>query len=85
MACGKPVVATNVGANPEEVEHEVTGLLVPPANHDALAEAIICLLEDESRRNQMGKAGRSRVKQLFNIQKQSQALASIYDDLIPAR
>ncbi|MCL6630548.1 MAG: glycosyltransferase, partial [Armatimonadetes bacterium] len=54
-AMGKPVVATAVGSLPEGVEEGVTGLLVPPADSDALAQAIITLLEDDKLRREMGQ------------------------------
>ncbi|MBI5351468.1 MAG: glycosyltransferase family 4 protein [Chloroflexi bacterium] len=64
---GKPVVATQVGSLPEYVENGVTGLLVPPADADQLADAIIRLLSDEGLRHQMGENARSWAitRQLF--------------------
>lgn len=60
---GKPVVATQVGALAECVEHGVTGLLVPPRDPHALAEAIVKLLKDTSLRHQMGRAAKSKLDQ----------------------
>ncbi|TWU35817.1 Alpha-D-kanosaminyltransferase [Novipirellula aureliae] len=57
----KPVVATNVGGLPEMVEHGKTGLLVPPKDHDALADAIIELLSDNEKRIEMGRAGKAKL------------------------
>jgi glycosyltransferase involved in cell wall biosynthesis len=54
-AFGKPVVATAVGGIPDVVDHERTGLLVPPRDSDALAQAVINLLEDQETRHQMGQ------------------------------
>jgi glycosyltransferase involved in cell wall biosynthesis len=82
MACGKPVVGTNIGGIPEEIEHGTTGILVPPNDPAALAEAIIHLLRDENLRKRMGTAGRRRVEQFFTVQEQSKAMASIYDELV---
>jgi glycosyltransferase involved in cell wall biosynthesis len=82
MSSGVPVVATDVGANPEEVADGVTGILVPLGNHIAMAEAVIVLLEDPLRREQLGKAGRSWVMQNFNLDAQSAKLDSIYSALI---
>jgi len=67
MALSKPVIATNVGGNPEVVEHGKTGLLIPPEQPRALARAIIELLKDERKREMMGRQGRIRAKQMFFI------------------
>ena len=58
MARARPVVATRVGGIPELVEDGVTGLLVPPADADALADALLALLRDRSCGERMGRAGR---------------------------
>ncbi len=54
----KPVIATQVGGLPEMVEDGVTGYLVPPRDADALAAAIIDIMQDNDKREQMGEAGR---------------------------
>ena len=60
-ACAKPVVATQVGGLPEFVEHERTGLLVPPRDEHALAEAIIRLLQDQRLCHQLGENARHKI------------------------
>jgi len=60
-AHGKPVIATTVGGLPDMVEHEQTGLLVPPRDVESLAQAIIRLLGDRDLRRQMGAAGREKL------------------------
>jgi glycosyltransferase involved in cell wall biosynthesis len=57
----KPVVATCVGALPEYVDHGRTGLLVPPRDERALAEAIVTLLKNRQKRHEMGVAGRRKL------------------------
>jgi glycosyltransferase involved in cell wall biosynthesis len=61
MACGKPVIASAVGGLTDIVDHEVTGLLVPPADVEALRQAMQRLLDDEELRDYMGNCGRQRV------------------------
>jgi glycosyltransferase involved in cell wall biosynthesis len=61
MAMGVPVVGTNVSAIPELIKHEETGLLVPPGNPEALADAILRLLQDENLRNRIIVAAREKV------------------------
>ena len=70
MAAGLPVVATAVGGVPECVMAGETGLLVPPADEDALANALIGLLRDAPLRRQLGDAARNRVRELFSPETQ---------------
>jgi starch synthase len=58
---GKPVVATRVGGLPEMVDDGKTGFLVEPRDVDGLAEAIVCLMQDEDMRKRYGKNGMRKV------------------------
>ena len=58
---GKPVVATTVGGLPELVEHGRTGLLVPPRDERALADAIVRLLRDKALRHELGANGKNKI------------------------
>ena len=78
MACAKPVVATRVGGNPEAVEDNVTGYLVPPRNPDVLAEKVIFLLRSESLRLEMGSAGRKRVLREFGVEGMVEKYEQLY-------
>jgi starch synthase len=60
---GKPVVATRVGSLPEYVDEGVTGLLIPPADVEKLAAAIIRLLSDDDQRHKMGRNARHWVSE----------------------
>ena len=62
MACGKPVIASRTGGVPEIVMEDETGLLVPPEDATALAEALRRLANDETQRARMGAAGMNRAK-----------------------
>ena len=79
MACRKPVVAADVGGVPEVVAHGVTGLLYPAGNIDALAEALLTLLNDGARRQAMGEAGRQRVADRFSRQRMLRETAALYE------
>ncbi len=70
MAAGLPVVATAVGGMPECIRPGETGLLVPPADTVALAEAIIALLADPDRCRAFGQAGATWVRQRFSAEAQ---------------
>lgn len=65
MRAGKAIVATNVGGNPESIRHEKEGLLVPPKQPDALADALLKLLESEQLKKKYGEAAKARFKQKF--------------------
>ena len=85
MACCLPVVATEVGGIPEVVQDGQTGLLVPPADPSALAEAIIRLLEDETTRTAMGRAGHDRVMARFTVQRTAEETERLYERLLHAK
>lgn len=61
MAAARGVIGSSAGGMPEIIEHGRTGLLVPPRNPKAIAEAIIALLRDPDRRIAMGRAAREHV------------------------
>jgi glycosyltransferase involved in cell wall biosynthesis len=69
MAAARPVVSTQLAGIPESVVHSETGLLVPPSNPIAFAEALAQLMADPGLRQQYGSAGRARVEQNFSIDK----------------
>jgi len=77
MASGLPVVTTRVGGNPEVVAEGETGLLVPPGDPPALADALERLWEDAAARQRLGRAGRARVVQQFDIRH----MVAEYEDL----
>jgi len=66
MASGIPVVASDIRGCREEVEEGVTGFLVPPRDHERLAESISALLDSPGRARRMGEAARARVVERFD-------------------
>lgn len=83
MACGKPVVSTDVGGLPEVVgEDGVAGRLVPARSPEALAEAVAQLLNDGNQRQRMGMAGRTRTEELFSIGQHTNRIHNIYRELL---
>ncbi|HYY35406.1 MAG TPA: glycosyltransferase family 4 protein, partial [Candidatus Binatia bacterium] len=68
MAAARPVVSTRLAGIPESVVRGETGLLVPPADTRALAEALSRLIEDAKLRLHYGRAGRARIEQHFRIE-----------------
>jgi glycosyltransferase involved in cell wall biosynthesis len=85
MAFGLPVVATRAGGLPEVVEDGVTGILVPPGNTQALAEAIICLLRSPDLRRRMGQAGRERVLAEFTVEQVTAQTLTLYQKVMQQR
>jgi L-malate glycosyltransferase len=78
MAAGKPIVATRTGGIPEVVIDGETGLLVPPRDDEALADAIVRLLKDAGLRRAMGEAGRARARDLFSLERMVQNTLNVY-------
>jgi glycosyltransferase involved in cell wall biosynthesis len=69
MAARKPIVASAVDGPKRIVDHGTTGLLVPPGEPPALADALIALLGDPDRRSRMGAAALRRVEARFDLQR----------------
>jgi glycosyltransferase involved in cell wall biosynthesis len=82
MAAGKPVVATNGGGVPEIVRDGETGYLVPMGDADAMADAMIRLLENPDMAADMGEKGRRRVHEHFTIQATAQRVERLYDEVL---
>jgi glycosyltransferase involved in cell wall biosynthesis len=81
MACGRPIVATTAGGMPEVVQDGITGILVPPRDHHAMAEAVVRLLKDEALRARMGAAGLSLVNARFSAERMVAETLSVYERL----
>jgi glycosyltransferase involved in cell wall biosynthesis len=84
-ASGLPVVATTVGGLAETVVHGKTGILVPPANPTAVADAVVELVSDPARAAALGSAGRERVLARFTWDRVADTLAGYYAELLGTR
>ncbi|MFF0205391.1 DUF3492 domain-containing protein [Streptomyces sp. NPDC005017] len=80
MLCGRVTVSTDVGAVVEVIGG--TGLVVPPRNPRALAEACVALLRDPERRARLGAAARARALELFSVERCVEAFHGIYLDIV---
>lgn len=78
MACGLPVVATNVGGADELVVEGQTGILTPANDHEALAHAIATIVDDETLRASFGRAGRDRALAQFGIERMIRDYEEMY-------
>jgi glycosyltransferase involved in cell wall biosynthesis len=84
MACGCPVIASNVGGNPELITDGETGLLVPPRNPEALAQAVLRMVENPARARAMARAGRKRVEARFSTAGKVERTEALYRRLLEA-
>ena len=85
MAAGAPVIASRHAGIPEAVEDELTGLLVPPDDPQALADALQRVIEDPALRRRLGAAGRAAAARRFSAVEQSRRLESILQRVIDGR
>jgi len=82
MACERPVIATDLGGPREIIAGPEIGILVPPADPGALAEAVLSLHRDPEARVRMGRAGRKTVMERFTMERHIAAVCSIYEDMM---
>ena len=79
-ACGRPVVASDVGGISDIVRDGETGLLVPPGDPAAVAQALLRILNDQELGRRLGQAGRRQVEQHFDARLWAKALRGVYEE-----
>ena len=84
-ACGRAIVTTDVPGCRDAIEPDVSGILVPARDSQALSEAIERLISDSDLRNKMGQAGRDLAEREFSIDKVVSAHFDIYRELEAGR
>ena len=85
MACGKPVISTDLGTGVAWVnQHGETGLIVSPGNPAALHDAIGSLLEDAPKRAALGEGARRRVRSIFDVDRMTEATLGLYAEVVRA-
>lgn len=82
MASGLPVIATAVGGNPELVQPGKTGMLVPPADPEQLAQAMHEYASDASRASREGRTARADVESRFSIEAMVAGYLAVYDQIL---
>jgi glycosyltransferase involved in cell wall biosynthesis len=85
MGAGRPVIATYGGGVPEIVQDKVTGLLTPMNDEHSLADAMRILLRDPASAEEMGRKGRERAREFFNLQRTAAGVEHVYTELMSAR
>ena len=78
----KPVVVTDVGSIPEVVDDGITGYVVPPRNSEALAEAIVKLLKEDTLRKEMGENAYKKMKEEFSWDKIAEKTIEVYKTVL---
>jgi len=81
MSAGIPLVGTRVGGIPEVISHGENGLLVPPADAAAIAQAVISILSDGKKAAAMAEAGLKIYAEKFTLEKMTREITGIYDEL----
>ena len=79
MAAGLPVVASDIGGGAELIDNGKSGVLVPPAAVDSLAQAIDSLLADDALRRRMGEAARERIVERYTIEAMTRQTVAVYE------
>jgi glycosyltransferase involved in cell wall biosynthesis len=82
MAAGLPIIATAVGGVPELIRDGQEGLLVPPDDPAALAEALQRLLGDSQLADRLSNQTRARAEQVFSANRAAQKMAAVYEELL---
>jgi starch synthase len=81
MACGTPVIGSRVGGIPDYVRDNVTGLLFPPGDADALASCLDTIASAPDARQRMAEAGRALVVREFSVDSVVQAYLDLYREV----
>jgi len=82
MASGLPSVATRVGGNPELVDDDETGILVPPRDSGTLADALLRYVVDQDMLQRHGRAARARVESQFSLEAMVDKYVNVYDSVL---
>ena len=82
MAMEIPCVATHIAGIPELIRDGEDGLLVPPSDVDALVKALARLMDDGELRRRMGKSGRARVVEHYDLRRNVERLAAIFAERV---
>ena len=85
MACGKAVVATDVGGIPDVIINGETGVLVKKNNPRDLSEAIVCLLSDNKKRMELGEKAREKIQDTLSLENTTKETIKLYESSMKKR
>jgi glycosyltransferase involved in cell wall biosynthesis len=80
-ACGLPIAATTAGGIPEVVEHDRSALLCPPRDPEALAAALLKLIDDEALRRRLADAARAGLPR-FGLKRMAESIEKVYEEAL---
>ena len=82
LSHGLAVITTPVGAHPEVIEPEVSGILVPPGDVEALAAALVRVIDDEDLRHRLGAGARRRFLEKFDVRGYAHRLGQLHASVV---
>ena len=82
LACGTPVITTDIVGVAKDVEANNSGIIVPPNNIEALAKALVRMLEDDDLSTEMGRNGRKLVEEKYTWEKVADRVINLYKELV---
>jgi glycosyltransferase involved in cell wall biosynthesis len=82
LSHGLAVIATPVGAHAEVIEHEISGLLVPPGDITALSESLRRVIEDQELRTRLQRGARRRFLEKFEIGGYARSMSALHSKLL---
>ena len=81
MRAGVAVIGTDAGGVPEIIDNKETGLLIPPGDSAALAEALYCLYEDKDKKEWLAQNGKKRADSVFDEETNFNVLVAIFHEV----
>jgi glycosyltransferase involved in cell wall biosynthesis len=82
MSCGIPIIAFDIGGNPDMIEHQQNGYLAKPFESEDLARGMGWVLEDEERHKQLSYNARQKVLKSFDFKRIIPKYIELYKDIL---
>lgn len=82
MACGKPIIASNIGGIPSIIDNGINGIIIPPGDIDVLAESIVKLLRDKNLSLKLARDAREKAVREFNKEKMVMRTLQVFERCI---
>ena len=82
MSYGMATVSTNVGGIPQIIENDINGIRIDAGDVNAITDTLVDLLQNESKKKELGQAAYKRVKEQFNAEKNIEKLRQLYMTLL---